>query len=417
MALTFGQVKTRKAAPPGAAGDGLKADLRTLESSRDALEAGGVPASWQGLAADAARTRRATSAAGPAYPVSMRPRTRLLSAPLIGVLAAALLAGCAGDRDKDGCDISAAGGSFSLAAAIEPTRLDARSVVTDPDGKYVVASCSEGMCRWDRAGGAYETVSKDGYGAISADLALVARKVGCSDVALVEVDGGEQVQRLEGLPNPKVTDASPVGPIAFSPDGELVAAAGLEGDLIIWSVEDGEEVASADLEGGIGSISFSPDGELVAVTGGDSVTILETDSGEEAGKISAASGVRPAWSSDGRWLAGATTEGYPTIWNTTSFEAVESLPGGGAVAVAFSPDASSLAVVTAQPMLSVWTPKGLGGSGADRDVTRSVPARSEVLFSPDGRTVFTASAAEGVAAWDLATGKPAAELDQPPLDR
>ncbi|GGR54709.1 hypothetical protein J2S40_002626 [Nocardioides luteus] len=57
MAATFGQLKTWKAAPLGAAGDGLKADLRKLESSRDDLQAGGVPKSWQGLAADAARVR------------------------------------------------------------------------------------------------------------------------------------------------------------------------------------------------------------------------------------------------------------------------------------------------------------------------------------------------------------------------
>ncbi|GGU38535.1 DUF6782 family putative metallopeptidase [Nocardioides albus] len=60
MPISFGQVKTWKAAPLGDAGDGLKADLRNLETSRDELEAGGVPKSWTGLAADAARTQRDT---------------------------------------------------------------------------------------------------------------------------------------------------------------------------------------------------------------------------------------------------------------------------------------------------------------------------------------------------------------------
>jgi hypothetical protein len=58
MAITFGDVKNWKAAPLGAAGDGLKADLRKLETSRDELEANGVPTSWTGLAADAARGHR-----------------------------------------------------------------------------------------------------------------------------------------------------------------------------------------------------------------------------------------------------------------------------------------------------------------------------------------------------------------------
>ncbi|SDK70482.1 Zn-dependent peptidase ImmA, M78 family [Nocardioides sp. YR527] len=58
MAITFGQVKTWKAAPLGDAGDGLKADLRKLETSRDELEANGVAKSWTGAAADAARGHR-----------------------------------------------------------------------------------------------------------------------------------------------------------------------------------------------------------------------------------------------------------------------------------------------------------------------------------------------------------------------
>jgi hypothetical protein len=58
MAITFGDVKTWKAAPLGDAGDGLKADLRNLETSRDELEAGGVAKSWTGIASDSARGHR-----------------------------------------------------------------------------------------------------------------------------------------------------------------------------------------------------------------------------------------------------------------------------------------------------------------------------------------------------------------------
>lgn len=350
----------------------------------------------------------------------MIPRTYALSVPLIGVLAAALLAGCAGDPDRDGCDISAlgtAGDSISLAAAVAPSRLVAGSLTAGADGKYVVASCTDGTCRWNAGGGAYEPISETGYGAISPDLTLVARKVGCSDIALVEVDSDEEVQRLEGLPNPKVTDASPVGEIAFSPDGELVAGAGLEGDLIVWSVEDGDEVASADLGNGIGSISFSPDGTQLAVASGDGVAILEAESGDEVDTLAAARGADPVWSPDGRWIAGVTSEGYPTVWDATTFEAVETLPGQPATAVAFSPDSRSLAV-TADPgnvRLMLWAPAALGGSGGSREVAQAPAMTSKVIFSPDGKTLYTASAREGLAAWDVATGKPAGRFDQPPM--
>ncbi|MEU6136472.1 hypothetical protein [Nocardioides sp. NPDC047086] len=350
----------------------------------------------------------------------MKPRTYVLSVPLIGVLAAALLAGCASDPDQDGCDISAlgtSGGSISLAAAAMPSRVDAGSLVTDPEGKYVVTSCTDGTCRWNAAGGAYETISDTGYRAISPDLTLVARKVGCSDIALVEVDGDKQVQRLEGLPNPKVTDAGPVGEIAFSPDGELVAGAGLEGDLIIWSVEDGDEQASTDLGNGVGSISFSPDGTQVAVASGDKVSILEADSGDEVGTVAAARGADPVWSPDGRWIAGVTTEGYPTLWDAKTLEAAETLPGHPVTAIAFSPDSRSLAATggTDETGLMLWAPTALGGTGESRDLARTAGPSANVIFSPDGKILYTASAEDGVAAWDVATGKPAAHLDQPPM--
>lgn len=350
----------------------------------------------------------------------MKPRTYALSVPLIGVLAAALLAGCAGESDQDGCDISAlgtSGDSISLAAAVMPSRLVAGSLVTDPDGKYVVASCTDGTCRWNTAGGAYETISDTGYGAISPDLTLVARKVGCSDIALVEVDSDKQVQRLKGLPNPQVTDVSPVSEIAFSPNGRLVAGAGLEGDLIIWSVEDGDEVASTDLGNGIGSISFSPDSKQVAVASGDSVSILEAESGDEIGTLATANVADPVWSPDGRWIAGVTTEGYPTIWDAKTLEAAETLPDHPVGAVAFSPDTRSLAATSDSDgaELILWAPKALGGTGESRDLVRSAVPGSNVIFSPDGKTLYTASAEEGVAAWDVATGKPAAQLDQPPM--
>lgn len=350
----------------------------------------------------------------------MKPRTYVLSVPIIGVLAAALLAGCAGDADRDGCDISALGTasvSIRTLAAVVPSRLVAGSLTAGADGTYVVASCTDGTCRWNAGGGAYETVSETGYAAISPDLTLVARKVGCSDVALVEVDGDEEVQRLEGLPNPKVTDASPVGEIAFSPDGRFVAGAGLEGDLVVWSVEDGKEMASADLGNGIGSISFSPDGTLVAVASGDSVSILEAESGDSVDTLTAASSADPVWSPDGRWIAGVTSEGYPTVWDAETFEAVETLPGQPATAIAFSPDSRSLAV-TAAPgnvRLMLWAPAALGGSGGARDVAQAPAMTSNVIFSPDGKTLYTASAREGLAAWNVATGKPAGKFDQPPM--
>jgi hypothetical protein len=58
MSLTWSQVRTWRADPLGAAGDGLAEDARSLEGSRDQLEAVAVPDSWIGIARFVASSRR-----------------------------------------------------------------------------------------------------------------------------------------------------------------------------------------------------------------------------------------------------------------------------------------------------------------------------------------------------------------------
>jgi WD40 repeat protein len=84
---------------------------------------------------------------------------------------------------------------------------------------------------------------------------------------------GELVREFEFLP--------PVLSLAFSADGELVAAGNLMGDVRIWRIADGQELASWNTPsftgwgiikghyytGGIYAMSFGPDGEDLWVAG------------------------------------------------------------------------------------------------------------------------------------------------------
>lgn len=58
MTISYGDARTWRAAPLGAAGDGLKDDLTALEGARDLIETQGVPESWTGLAVTFAVARR-----------------------------------------------------------------------------------------------------------------------------------------------------------------------------------------------------------------------------------------------------------------------------------------------------------------------------------------------------------------------
>ena len=58
MTISYGDARTWRSAPLGAAGDGLKDDLAALEGARDLLETQGVPESWTGIAVTFAVARR-----------------------------------------------------------------------------------------------------------------------------------------------------------------------------------------------------------------------------------------------------------------------------------------------------------------------------------------------------------------------
>ncbi len=53
--------------------------------------------------------------------------------------------------------------------------------------------------------------------------------------------------------------------LAFSPNGQLLAAAGVDGNLVVWNVKTGEEIAAWSTVG-TGCLAFHPDGKLL-VTG------------------------------------------------------------------------------------------------------------------------------------------------------
>jgi WD40 repeat protein len=221
--------------------------------------------------------------------------------------------------------------------------------------------------------------------------------------------------------------------VAFSPDGKRVVSADWSGVVKTWDVASGKEALSlADKGVKLGSVAFSASGDRLAAAGSDgTVRIWDADSGEEVLFLLAHTrqATAIAWSPDGKSLASAGADRKTKIWDAATGEERLALTGydGMALALAYSPDGKRLAaacggeVMPERESIDVQPrPVPLPGQVLVWDTTggRSLfklPGPGAwagcVAFSPDGTRLAATSRERTVKVWRLGE----AELLEPPV--
>jgi WD40 repeat protein len=159
-----------------------------------------------------------------------------------------------------------------------------RSVAFSPDGSLLVSSGQDRQIMlWDaKRGTRIRSLGRAG----TSPVQLVAFSPRGNEVAVGEFSGG-----AEGivLIDPATGDIrcslaghhTGVTALAYSPDGQTLATAGVDRTIKFWNIKDGKERAT--LIEGVGcvrSISFSPNGEWLAYAGSDLTIKLWHVSGE-----------------------------------------------------------------------------------------------------------------------------------------
>ncbi len=165
--------------------------------------------------------------------------------------------------------------------------------------------------------------------------------------------------------------------VAWSPDGERLAS----GDslylapVVIWDAGTGQPLLTLKTEAGdqkpwLGSLAFSPDGNWLAAGG----SLQQPDSGANNGMIvlwNAQTGEQAllltesmqddrvltvAWSPDGKKLAVGLTSGTVIMWDMVAYRAVESSQGHAdqVLGLAWSPDGSRLASRSLDGTVGIW---------------------------------------------------------------
>ncbi|NKQ36217.1 MAG: NACHT domain-containing protein [Chloroflexi bacterium] len=197
--------------------------------------------------------------------------------------------------------------------------------------------------------------------------------------------------------------------VAFSPDGQLLAAASSEGSVTLWRLHEYQpwqvmkRPAGYDL-----SITFSPDGRYLAGGGSDNVIRLwDVSSGQQMRQLAAHANEITAvlFSPDRKTLVSSSEDQTVGLWDAVGGQFLRQIPTPGnlILTLAVSPDGQILAGGGYDGIVYLWQMD----SGVLIRRLGDAPAEKihAVAFSSDGAWLAAAGEDNEIQLWDVQTGK------------
>ncbi|MEM9487573.1 MAG: protein kinase [Myxococcota bacterium] len=204
-----------------------------------------------------------------------------------------------------------------------------------------------------------------------------------------------------GLDDPYVLGA------VFSPDGERMASAGLDGTVRLWT-RTGEEIERIELTAAFAE--FAPDGHTLVMAGpSDTITLRSLSDGQTRELGGNRGGVSAlALSAQTDLLAAAGGDGAIRLWDIASGTLVHTLRGhGNAISkVTFSPDGTQLASAGYDRTMRIWSV----ASGRERAALAHDGPVYDVAFTPDGSLLASGDDSGAIRLWNPAAPERAPEV-------
>jgi WD40 repeat protein len=192
--------------------------------------------------------------------------------------------------------------------------------------------------------------------------------------------------------------------LAWSPNGQHIGTASLDGTARIWDVATGQCLSTlTGHTGPVEAIAWSPDSAHLATTSRDQHIRLWSTAGELVARLSRPTNVirAVAWSPNGKMIASGSDE-LLRVWDAQSHKLINQFSGheDSIFGLAFSPDGERLVTGSHDRTVRIWnvmSGKCLVLAGHENLV-------ESVAWSPDGTRVASASTDQSARIWDAISG-------------
>lgn len=192
---------------------------------------------------------------------------------------------------------------------------------------------------------------------------------------------------------------SQIKAVAFSPDGQQIATAGLH--LKFWDIHTFREITTIRHDAWIFSLAFSMDGEFLAIgdTSGE-ITLRNLKTRQELTEFRGDADhiTSLKFSPDNQTLASAGLNRGVMLWKVSNWELIGSLPTNATVTgLSFSPDSSTLASSDFE-VVNLWSVNSGENIITLKGHTDWINGAS---FSHDGTSLISGGDGEYLRIWDI----------------